>query len=271
MTGGVAVVTIVAGRREHLARQMEGLRRQDRRADHVVIVRMDAEPLEYPEDAGQRITVVDVPPESGHLRLAAARNHGVRVSDAGAVALLDVDCIPGPGLVAACADTLKQVDGLVTGPLRYLAEDAPLSDWTEPLLREWSQQHPARPAPAAGELVRDDRHELAWTTSLAFRRSSFDRIGGFDERFTGYGGEDTDFAIRARQAGLGVWWSGDAVAYHQYHPTQSPPLTHLADIVRNSVLFREIHGWYPMQGWLDEFARRGLIDFDPEAGRLLLR
>ena len=271
MTGDVAVVTTLAGRREHLARQLEGLRRQSRRADHVVIVRMDTEPVDFPEDAGQRVTVVDAPPDAGHLRLAAARNHGVRVSEAGTVVLLDVDCIPGHQLVAACADALKQVDGLVTGPLRYLAEDAPLSAWTEPVLYQWSEQHPARPAPSAGQLVRDDRHELAWTTSLAFRRASFDRIGGFDERFTGYGGEDTDFAIRARQAQLGVWWSGDAVAFHQHHPTQSPPVAHLADIVRNSLLFREIHGWYPMQGWLEEFRRRDLIDFDPAAGRLRLK
>jgi N-acetylglucosaminyl-diphospho-decaprenol L-rhamnosyltransferase len=268
MSGGVAVVTIVAGRREHLARQVQGLQRQSRRADHLVIVRMDAAEVEVPQDAAQRVTIVDVLPESGHLRLAAARNHGVRVSEAGTVVLLDVDCIPGHDLVAACADALQQVDGLVTGPLRYLAEDAALDAWTEPGLRERSQQHPARPAPSAGRLVRDDRHELAWTTSLAFRRASFDRIGGFDERFAGYGGEDTDFAVRARQAGLGVWWSGDAVAYHQYHPTQSPPLPHLADIVRNAVLFKEIHGWYPMRGWLEEFARRDLVDFDPGAGVL---
>ncbi|GAB6902384.1 glycosyltransferase family 2 protein [Kineosporia succinea] len=267
---GVAVVTIVAGRRDHLARQLQGLQRQTRPADELVVVRMDSRDLCLPTRPASRVTVIDLP-ERERLHLAAARNLGVRAAASAAVVLLDVDCIPGSRLVEACADTLQQVDGLVTGPLRYLAEGQPGGTWTEPQLRAASHQHAARPAPDPGDLVRDDRHELAWTTSLALRRESFERIGGFDERFTGYGGEDTDFAVRAHGAGLGVWWHGDVVAYHQHHPTQNPPVQHLDDIVRNAALFRGIHGWYPMSGWLEEFARRDLVEFDPDAGVLRLR
>ncbi|GAA3638397.1 glycosyltransferase [Kineosporia mesophila] len=268
---GLVVVTIVAGRRGHLSRLLEGLQRQTRPADDLVIVRMDDETVTLPARPARRVTVVDLPPENGRLRLAAARNLGVRASEAQHVVLLDVDCIPGQRLVETYADALDRVDGLVTGPLRYLGEGAVRAGWTEPHLRRHSEQHPARPAPEPGRLVRDDRHELAWTTSLALRRDSFDRIGGFDERFSGYGGEDTDFAVRAKQAGLGVWWSGDAVAYHQYHASQSPPIPHLDDIVRNASLFADLHGWYPMRGWLEEFRQRDLIDFDPDAGLLRVR
>lgn len=269
----IAVVTIVAGRRAHLARQLEGLRRQRRTADQLVIVRMDGLAVDLGPDAAGTVTVVDVPVDPLHpqrLPLAAARNRGVWATDAETVVLLDVDCIPGAGLVAAYAQA-ETVDGLLCGSVRYLEPDRPGPNWTESDLQAASAPHPARPAPGPGRLVREDRHELAWTTSLALRRDLFERVGGFDERFSGYGGEDTDFAVRARQAGLGVWWSDDAVAYHQHHASQNPPTQHLVDIVRNAGLFAELHGWYPMQGWLEEFRRRELIDFDPEAGRLAVR
>jgi N-acetylglucosaminyl-diphospho-decaprenol L-rhamnosyltransferase len=266
----VSVVTIVAGRRGHLARQLEGLQRQQRPADHLAIVRMDRLPVDVPAGVAGTVQVLDLPLPPDRLHLAAARNLGVRSTSGGTVVLLDVDCIPGAGLVSAYAGAAEAVDGLLCGGLRYLEPGQPSPGWSEPDLMKASAPHPARPVSGPGQLVRDDRHELAWTTSLAFRRESFDRICGFDERFQGYGGEDTDFAFRARNAGLGVWWCDDAVAYHQHHPTQNPPVQHLEDIVRNAALFAELHGWYPMQGWLETFRDRGLIDFDPEQDRLAL-
>jgi N-acetylglucosaminyl-diphospho-decaprenol L-rhamnosyltransferase len=271
----VGVVTIVAGRRAHLARQVEGLRRQRHPADHLVVVRMDREPIEVAPDAAGRVTVIDLEPgeERPGLPLAVARNRGVAAVGTDDVILLDVDCIPGADLVGAYRRATRSVDGLVCGAVRYLepARPAAGAPWTDADLRAASSPHPARPAPGRGRLVREDRHELAWTTSLALRRDAFDALGGFDERFHGYGGEDTDFAHRAGLAGLGVWWTDDAEAFHQYHGPSGPPVRHLADIVRNATLFRRIHGWYPMEGWLRDFRDRGLVDFDPAAGVLARR
>ena len=279
----VGVVTIVSGRRTHLQRQLAGLSRQQRTADQLVIVRMDDEPVPVPPSqagagaaAKTGTSVLDVPAVDGQLPLAAARNAGVRALDTDVVILLDVDCIPGAGLVAGYARAAEatrgqRADGLICGVLRYLAPGIPAAaDWAEPELTAGSRPHPARPLPEPGELLRDDQHELAWTTSLAMNRETFYRIGGFDERFVGYGAEDTDFGVRAREAGLGVWWTGDAVAYHQHHPSQSPPVQHLTDIVRNAKLFADLHGWFPMQGWLTSFDQEGLVEFDPAAGRLEL-
>ena len=55
---------------------------------------------------------------------------------------------------------------------------------------------------------------------------------------------------------------GGATAYHQWHPTQVPPLGHLDDILRNGAIFARRWGWWPMEGWIDAFADRGLIHWD---------
>ena len=101
-----------------------------------------------------------------------------------------------------------------------------------------------------------------------WRGRSFESLDGFDERFVGYGAEDTDFAHRAAFAGLHVAWTGDAPAFHQHHGREGLPVEHVDDVVRNATLFHELHGWFPMNGWLHEFADLGLVEFDPGRGRL---
>jgi len=52
---------------------------------------------------------------------------------------------------------------------------------------------------------------------------------------------------------------GSARAYHQWHPVSDPPVEHLDDILRNGATFFERWGSWPMEGWLAEFERRGLV------------
>ena len=84
-------------------------------------------------------------------------------------------------------------------------------------------------------------------------------MGGFCERYAGYGAEDTDFAHTWQGTGRLLGWVGDARTYHQYHPTQDPPAQHLADILRNGAIFAERWGRWPMEGWLTEFEAQGLV------------
>jgi hypothetical protein len=100
---------------------------------------------------------------------------------------------------------------------------------------------------------------------FAVRRTSFERLGGFDETFRGYGGEDTDFAFRARDAGVPLLFTGSTRAFHQHHAIHDPPLNHFYDIVANAERFHARHRFWPMEGWLDAFAGMGLIE-PPGAG-----
>lgn len=257
----IGVVTLCSGRRRQLANLATGLHRQARAPDAFVVARMDDDRVDVDASA-----IVHVPPDpDGHLRLAAARNAAARAAATDIVVFLDVDCIPGAGLVAAYGEAASAHSGLVAGVVRYLPDGVPSDgSWSEHELARASTQHPARPAPPPGEVQRHDLHHLAWTTSLAVRSEMFHALGGFDERFTGYGAEDTDFSERARRAAWPVWWAGGAVAYHQYHGPPGPPLAHVDDIVRNARLFHSLHGWWPMEAWLREFDRRGLLAFRPD-------
>ncbi|CAL4858723.1 hypothetical protein MMM2322_00361 [Microbacterium sp. MM2322] len=109
----------------------------------------------------------------------------------------------------------------------------------------------------AERVAASEEYALFWSLSFALTPETWRRIGGFDEAYEGYGGEDTDFAFRMRAQGVPLVWTGGAHAYHQYHQTSSPPWQHLDDILRNGALFHERWGEWPMTGWLDAFERGG--------------
>jgi hypothetical protein len=50
-------------------------------------------------------------------------------------------------------------------------------------------------------------------------------------------------------------------------PSPSPPVEHLDDILRNATLFHSRWGWWPMAGWLTEFARAGLVRYERRQDR----
>ena len=130
------------------------------------------------------------------------------------------------------------------------------------------QPHPTRSFPAAG--TRQELNiGLFWSLAFAIRRQSFERIGGFDERFVGYGAEDTDFGFSAQRAGLPLIFVGGIPVFHQHHDGYDPPLQHFESIVLNAQLFHRKWHFWPMRGWLDAMAAIGLISFDDVQLRLL--
>ena len=272
----VAVVTLAHGRHDHLRGQLGGLAGGDLVPDLYVVAAMD-DPAVAGVVAGAetdlggvagRTLVLEVRSDGTHLPLARARNAAAEAAGrAGADVLvfLDVDCIPAPDLVRtyrdAClarARATPATPEVVSGPVHYLAprgDDGPYGE--DDLAR--SVPHAARPVVRDGEMREADDLLLFWSLSFALTRDSWQTVGGFDEGYVGYGGEDTDWAMRLRRAGGRLWWLRGATAFHQHHPVDDPPVGHLADIVDNSNRFHERWGFFPMRGWLDAFARRGLV------------
>lgn len=259
----LAVVTVASGRHAHLRAQRRSLARGARRPDlHVVVAIDDPEIGQLVQDGtGLPTTVVPIERVGGRLPLAAARNLGVSAAEAAGaelLVLLDVDCLADEDLLACYerhARDPRLAGELLCGAVTYLPEDA---DDSSGGLRHRRDPHPARPDPAPGQVLAGD-HRLFWSLSFALTRRTWQRVGGFHEAYLGYGAEDTDFAQLARRAGVGLSWVGRADAFHQFHPTASPPVQHLDDILRNGEIFAGRWGWWPMTGWLEQFERLGLV------------
>jgi GT2 family glycosyltransferase len=267
----LSVLTLVRGRSRHLANVIRGLEKSTRLPDELVIVHMN-------EDAAPQQSVhfpirmkvirdLEVP-----LPLAAARNLAATTALGDTLVFLDVDCIPAPELLERYHQALlAKPDALHQGEVRYLPADANANadanagndsesdgktskDPTVSLMLR-ALPHPLHAHYVDGQPI---PYPLFWSLSFACRRTTFSHIGQFDERYRGYGAEDTDFAFRAREARVPLYRC-DALAYHQYHASYSPPLNHFDSIVANARIFKTRWGHWPMEGWLNAFAQRGLL------------
>ena len=266
----VAVVTTAHGRHDHLRAQRRALAASKETVNHLVVAMGDpgiwGVCVEPPSVATEVITLR----ESQELPLAAARNAGVakaRKLGAEVVVLLDVDCIPSDEMAGDYHTALAELGRLgasggapavVTGRTQYLPP-APEDGYDTSRLAEIGRDNAARPVPEVGALEPGDVR-LLWTLSCAFTVDDFDAVGGFDDGYRGYGGEDTDFGQRLARAGGQLWFTAGARAWHQYHPVSSPPVEHLDAILRNANRFHGIWGWFPMEGWLSAFEERGLAE-----------
>lgn len=262
----IGVVTIAAGRRRHLARQIDSIGRQSRPPDAYVVVDMGGPPIE--SHGPSPPTVVDAGHPAGPLELARSRNVGCREVGTELIVFLDADCVATPSLIADYAERLEAHPGIHAGPVGHLP--APVHDpCDEHALDTVAVYHDGRPSRVT-PLHRSTRYDLFWSLSFAIDRRSWDRIGGFDERFVGYGGEDTDFGRSARASGVDLWFGASARAFHQYHPTRTPPTHHLVSICRNATVYHDKWGEWPMGGWLQSFVELGLITWSPEADTITI-
>jgi len=152
----VAVVIVAAGRHGHLRRTLSALQRQARVPDEVIVVDIGSEPGlagEVRRSGGDGARCLQLDHQAGSpLPLARARNFGGAASATADLVFLDVDCVPGRGLVGSYVDALRAAPhALVCGPVRYLVEDWDVgidgSDVAiaDAMLWSRSQPHPVRP------------------------------------------------------------------------------------------------------------------------------
>lgn len=164
--------------------------------------------------------VVVVRQEDHGFRAAAARNLGARAADGEVLLFVDGDTVPEPTYVEELSALPALLpDALVTGRRRH----ADLTGWTPDRLRGWFAGGPApeeltEPAwlRESGSLLdADDRsYRFVISAVMGTTRALFEEVGGFDETFGGYGGEDWELAHRLFTAGAVLAHRERAVAWH---------------------------------------------------------
>ncbi|HXH17355.1 MAG TPA: galactosyltransferase-related protein [Sphingomonas sp.] len=258
----VSVLTLVRGRRAHLVNLIAGLNASTQPPDELVVAYM--QPDAHPDLPQTAFPVRSVFVEGGEMPLAAARNRAADAAVGEQLIFLDVDCVPSPTLVERYVATGDQPGGIRLGEILYLPAGAVAGGVDYAALDRVGVRHPAKPPIAVDEVRPTPSHGELWGLSFALSAVDWAQAGGMDERYVGYGGEETDFAARLEQAGVPMWWIGGARAYHQHHIVHTPAYQHFDAIVRNARLFRATWGRWCMDYWLGHFAERGLIAWDAD-------
>lgn len=262
----LSVLTLVRNRNEMLARLIAGLAGAERPPAELVVAWCGGEDprravaVDVPFD----VRIIEVGTGSERIPYSHARNACARAARSPALGFLDADCIPGARYPGALSDALGEVDALCTGEVWYLPPD-PVASFAEADLRRIGRTHAHRERPPSSGVALSSRHELVWGLHMGMRRSTFERLGGFDESYRGYAGEDTDLAVTARASGVPVGLVADADVFHQHHDVWEPPVQQLEATLDNARRFHEKWGRWPMEGWLGELVRLGLIEWSPDA------
>lgn len=205
---------------------LAGLGAQTYPRDRLEIVVADDGSPEAPrvDVAGETTVSVVRQPDHG-FRAAAARNLGARAASGAVLCFLDGDTVPAPDYVSMLTRLPALLpDALVTGRRRH----ADLSDMVVDGVRRWFSGQdgapPELPEPGwlaelnrtSANLLHVDRHSYRAVISAVLGCSAelFAELGGFDETFTAYGGEDWEFGFRALNAGAVLAHEPGAVAWH---------------------------------------------------------
>ena len=255
-TPRTSVLTLAKGRAEHLSNVILGLTRQTLPPKEVVVGVMQDALYDLPETD---FPVRQIRVTAGHaLPLAAARNAVARAAEGDVLAFVDVDCIPAPTLVEDYQRRAIAGTGLYMGEVMYLPGGANAPGWRYDAFDRIAEKHSDRQGPPE-DIARCDDYRCFWSLNFALHRDDFAESGGFDERFEGYGGEDTDFGKTLDRKSIPIWWIAGAKVYHQYHPHAMPPVHHMDSVIANAERFREKWGYRTMEHWLYAFELMGLI------------
>ncbi len=197
-TGPTVSVIIPAHQAERfMAESIESVLAQDRPADELVIVDDGStdRTAEIAGSFGDRVHLVRLIENRGE---AAARNAGLQVARGEAIAMHDADDRMLAHRLRVQAEHLVAggpMTGCVMGRARSFSHDG------EPL-PPWAHDADGSPSTYGTSLV------LAW-------RSTFERVGGYDESFAI--GTDSDWILRVRAAGLTVGLIDEDLTDRRWH------------------------------------------------------
>ena len=164
------------------------------------------EALDYPKELLEVVVVEDVEGRGP----AAARNEGISRSSGELLAFTDDDCVPEPKWLELLARMVGDRERLAGGHTVNAITSNPYAAASQAITDAVYAHYNADPV-KAGFLA---------SNNLAGPRGAFERLGGFDERFSLAAGEDRDLCSRwLEQGGELVYVPGAIVGHsHELRP-----------------------------------------------------
>lgn len=223
-SASVAVIVPYYNQPHELTLVLAALDCQNYPVELLQIVVADDGSDEPPVIPASRIPVSVVRQPDQGFRAAAARNLGAAAATAEVLCFLDADTIPERDYIRRITALPSLCpDALVVGRRRH----ADFSGWTPHRLELWWN---GGPAPTefdeplwlsdgyrrSGDLldIVGSSYRYIISSVMCCSAELFHSVGGFDESFVQYGGEDWDFAHRAMMLGAVLKHDRDAVAWH---------------------------------------------------------
>jgi GT2 family glycosyltransferase len=213
---------VLEGTLEALARQ-----RLDGAAVEVIVVNNGRPGAAAAVDRPWDLRLIDEPRPGA----AAARNAGIAAARAPLVLFLGDDCRPVrddflAGHLADREPWTAVVGGIEADPS---VAGSPFMRW---LMR-------------TGKLIDSGSFSGDWrsfyTGNVSVPREALVAVAGFDERFTGYGWEDSDLALRLADHGLRLEQHPDLIVYHAHEYDLSASLARMQAVGRGANLLERLH------------------------------
>ncbi len=176
----------------------------------VLVVEQDAAPTlgVLPHPAARTLFAFN----PGPFNKAWAANMGARAAASPVLVFCDADVIVGASLERAIAHCVERYD-FAKPYVRLVDLDAAQSQ----ALREGAAALPGAGVLQAGRGAAGE-HLVLCGGAFVIRRDAFFAIGGFDERFVGWGGEDDALSEMVERARLSTVELDDEAALHMWHP-----------------------------------------------------
>ena len=230
----ISVVVATYNRPDALAAVLRSLQKQSDREFEVVVAddgsRNDTAQVVQRAHAAFPVPLTHVWQEDAGFRLAAVRNRATARARGDYLVYLDGDCIVRRNFVRAHRD-LAETRWCVTGgrvllsesfTRQVLATDTPIEDWSVSDAAVAALQGklnralslPRVPLGPLRKLGARRWQRLRGCNFSAFR-TDVERVNGFDERFQGWGFEDSDFAARLIESGVRL--KNGRLATNVYH------------------------------------------------------
>lgn len=202
-----SVLICTYNRRGALSQTLDSLGRQSASHDFEVVVAVDGSTDGTLESLAARPTGFPLRwLWQANAGAAAARNAAARLAVAEVLIFLDDDQLADPGLVRAHLEAQAANPGALVQGAYPLAAGA--SGHGASLAYEASRMSAMNDWHAAVQ------PRFLWGGNFSVNRGVWLAVGGFDERFSHYGGEDTDLGLRVAALGMPLVYEPAARSHH---------------------------------------------------------
>jgi len=178
----------------------------------LVVIEQDSVPR-LERDPSQPNCSMGLAYNPGPFNKAWGLNVAARMARGPLLALADADLIVPralPGAVERCSP------GHAVKPYRSIV-DLTVVESKRVRAGEWGFA-PRRAAGAPLNREAQGEHVVFAGGLFVIHRDDYLQLGGFDERFVGWGGEDDAMTVKLRRAGVALSEIGDEPALHLWHP-----------------------------------------------------